>query len=115
MKPNINIIGFNPRQYEFKTGNFKAGKQGNQRSGKSLEYRKYFNTSKVSVDKSALDLWHYCDWIGKPPQDLINEYIAVKAIIKCKCSVYSFVGILSGISTLNVVPLSTMLSTEIVP
>jgi hypothetical protein len=43
-----------------------------------LEYRKYFNTSKDSVDKSALDLWHYCEWIGKTPEELIQEYINVR-------------------------------------
>jgi hypothetical protein len=40
-----------------------------------LEYRKYFNTKKSSVDKSALELWHYCEWIGKTPEELIQEYV----------------------------------------
>ncbi len=47
--------------------------------GKSLEYRKYYSNSKASVQKSALDLWHYCEWIGKTPEDLINEFIQARA------------------------------------
>jgi len=78
MKPNINIIGSINRQYKLHNQKIEAAPNKGQREGKSLEYRKYFNTSKASVDKSALDLWHYCDWIGKPPQDLIDEYIAAR-------------------------------------
>ena len=78
MKPNINLIGYNLRQCEFEIQKDKEGRHGNQYQGKSLEYRKYFNTKKSSVDKSALDLWHYCEWIGKTPQELIQEYVNVR-------------------------------------
>ena len=43
-----------------------------------MEYRKFFNNSKASVAKSALDLWHYCEWVGKTPQDLIDEYVSAR-------------------------------------
>jgi len=75
MKPNINIIGSNLREYEFEIQKVKERKYRTNYQGKSLEYRKYFNTSKASVEKSALDLWHYCEWIGKSPTDLISEYV----------------------------------------
>ena len=75
MKPNINIIGSNLREYEFEIQKGKERKYRTNYQGKSLEYRKYFNTSKASVEKSALDLWHYCEWIGKSPTDLISEYV----------------------------------------
>jgi integrase len=75
MKPNINIIGSKLREYEFGVQKGKERKYRTNYQGKSLEYRKYFNTSKASVEKSALDLWHYCEWIGKSPTDLISEYV----------------------------------------
>jgi hypothetical protein len=78
MKPNINIVGVNLRQYEFGIHKCKEQNGGKQRSGKSLEYRQYFNTKKSSIDKSALDLWHYCDWIGKEPTELIQEYMSAR-------------------------------------
>jgi len=65
MKPNINIIGSKLREYEFVIQKVKERKYRTNYQGKSLEYRKYFNTSKASVEKSALDLWHYCEWKGK--------------------------------------------------
>ncbi|MGO8805993.1 MAG: hypothetical protein ACLQO7_05245 [Candidatus Bathyarchaeia archaeon] len=68
MKPNINIIGSINREYKLYNQKIEATPYKGQQEGKNLEYRKYFNTSKTSVDKSALDLGQYCDWIGKPPQ-----------------------------------------------
>jgi len=78
MKPNINLIGSNLRQCEFEIQKGKERKYRKNYDGKSLEYRKFFNTKKDSVDKSALDLWHYCEWIGKTPQELIQNYIDVR-------------------------------------
>jgi hypothetical protein len=78
MKPNINLIGSNLRQYEFGIQKGKERKYRTNYQGKSLEYRKYFNTKKDSVDKSALDLWHYCEWGGKTPQELIQEYVLAR-------------------------------------
>jgi hypothetical protein len=46
-----------------------------ERGGKTVEYRKYFSSSKSSAQKSAMDLWRYCDWIGKEAEDLIAEYV----------------------------------------
>jgi hypothetical protein len=60
MKPNINLIGCELRQYEFQIQKDKEEKHPN-RNGQSWEYRKYFNNAKSSVAKSALDLWHYCE------------------------------------------------------
>lgn len=74
MKPNINLIGSNLRQYGFEIQKDKEQRYL-FRNGESLEYRKYFNNAKSSVAKSALDLWHFCEWTGKTPEDLINEYV----------------------------------------
>jgi hypothetical protein len=78
MKPNINLIGSKIRQNEFEIQKGKERKYRTNYNGKSLEYRKFFNTKKDSVDKSALDLWHYCEWIGKTPQELIQDYVDVR-------------------------------------
>lgn len=87
MKPNINLIGYNVRQYnpdsqkekaEFQIQKGKERKYRTNYDGKSLEYRKYFNNAQSSVAKSALDLWHFCEWTGKTPEDLINEYVQAR-------------------------------------
>jgi hypothetical protein len=79
MKPNINLIGSKFREYEFGIQKGKERKYRTNYQGKSVEYRKYFNTAKASVEKSALDLWHYCEWIGKTPQELIQEYVSARS------------------------------------
>jgi hypothetical protein len=43
MKPNINLIGSNLRQYEFEIQKGKERKYGTNYDGESLEYRKYFS------------------------------------------------------------------------
>jgi hypothetical protein len=78
MKPNINVFGFNFRQYNSEIHKIKKKRTCIERGGKSVEYRKFFNNAKSSVEKNALDLWHYCEWTGKTPEDLINEYIQAR-------------------------------------
>ena len=43
-----------------------------------MEHRKYFNISKESIEKSALSLWHYCDWTGKPRKNSFKNYIQAR-------------------------------------
>lgn len=58
-----------------KTMRKKAGRRGYEFENSMQEYRKWFTTgSKKTQNRNAIKLREYCKWIGKTPEQLINEY-----------------------------------------
>jgi len=52
-----------------------AGRKGHEFEYNMEEYRKWFTTGSVrTCYRNATKLKKYCDWIGKAPQQLIDEY-----------------------------------------
>jgi hypothetical protein len=52
-----------------------AGRRGAEFEKAMLEYRKWFTTGNTRTQfRNANKLKHYCEWIGKSPQQLIDEY-----------------------------------------
>jgi len=74
----IYTIGKNPRKYRFEIQKGKEERSQKHSKGKALAFRKWFTGMPKTVERSAQNLRQYCEWIGKNPTQLRNEYVKAR-------------------------------------